>query len=199
MMPRAMSETPRVGLLGSGRGTNFQALLDAQRRGALDCRFAVVLSDVRDAPILDLARQAGIPCEHVPPGPRRSRLSDEAEARFVASLRQHQVDWVVLAGFMRLVGPGLIDAFPGRIINVHPSLLPKFRGLEAWRQALEAGETRTGCTVHYVEAGMDTGTVIAQAEVPIEPGDTPEALHARIQLAEHQLLPATLQKLLSQP
>lgn len=194
-----MAELPRVGVLGSGRGSNFRALLEARQQGELDCEFGVVLSDVAEAPILELARSAGIPQHAVDPGPKRSRLSAEAEREVLRLLAEHGVGWVVLAGFMRLVGPRLIEAFPQRMLNIHPSLLPRFRGLEAWRQALEAGESVTGCSVHYVDSGMDTGEVIARAEVPILPGDTPEILHQRIQEAEHRLLPETLQKLFSRP
>jgi len=196
-MPPAMQDFPRIGVLGSGRGTNFQAILDAVASGELGCEPRIVISDVKDSGILSLGREAGVCAEFVDPGSRRSRLSPEAEARVIELLLEERVDWVVLAGFMRLVGGRLLETFEGRMVNIHPSLLPKFRGLEAWRQALEAGETITGCTVHYVDAGMDTGSIIAQAEVPVEADDTPETLHARIQVAEHQLLPDALRMLFS--
>jgi len=196
-MPPAMQEIPRIGVLGSGRGTNFKAILDAIEADELTCEPRIVISDVATAPILELGRAAGIRAEFVEPGPKKSRLSPEAERRVIELLEGASVDWVVLAGFMRLVGKRLLEAYEGRMVNIHPSLLPKFRGLEAWRQALEAGEEVTGCTVHYVDAGMDTGSIIAQAEVPVEEGDTPETLHARIQQAEHRLLPDALRMVFS--
>jgi phosphoribosylglycinamide formyltransferase-1 len=110
----------------------------------------------------------------------------------VRRLQEAKVDLVVLAGYMRMVKAPLLEAFPGRVVNIHPSLLPKFPGLEAWRQALESGETETGCTVHLVDEGMDTGPILAQERVPILPGDTSESLHARIQVAEHRLYPRVI-------
>jgi phosphoribosylglycinamide formyltransferase-1 len=122
-------------------------------------------------------------------------LEPAAEDRLVALLKEAGVEWVALAGYMRMVKAPLLDAFPGRVINIHPSLLPKFPGLEAWKQALAAGVSETGCTVHYVDSGMDTGGIIAQSAVPVLPGDSPETLHARIQQAEHALYPSVLRKI----
>ena len=179
----------RLGVLGSGKGSNFRAIHEAIRTGRLDARVVVVCSDVVDSGILKFARDAGIATTWIEEKRFKTRLSRECEEDLVEQLRSAGVDLVVLAGYMRMLKAPMLEAFPRRIINIHPSLLPKFPGLEAWRRALEAGETVTGCTVHFVDEGMDSGEVIAQAEVPILPGDTPESLHARIQEAEHQLYP----------
>jgi len=152
----------------------------------------VVISDVFDAPILDIAREFSIPNAYLPPGGFRTRLEPQAEDDLVRMLLDARVELVALAGFMRVLKAPMLNAFPRRIINIHPSLLPKFPGLEAWRQAVEAGEKVTGCTVHYVDEKIDHGDVIAQREVPILPDDTPEKLHARIQIAEHELYPAVI-------
>jgi phosphoribosylglycinamide formyltransferase-1 len=151
-----------------------------------------VISDVFDAPILDIAREFSIPNAYLPPGGFRTRLEPQAEADLVRMLRDAGVELVALAGFMRVLKAPMLNAFSRRIVNIHPSLLPKFPGLEAWRQALEAGEKLTGCTVHYVDEQIDHGDVIAQREVPILADDTPEGLHARIQIAEHELYPAAI-------
>jgi phosphoribosylglycinamide formyltransferase-1 len=151
-----------------------------------------VISDVFDAPILDIAREFSIRNAYLPPGGFRTRLEPQAEADLVRILRDAEVELVALAGFMRVLKAPMLNAFPRRIVNIHPSLLPKFPGLEAWRQALDAGEKLTGCTVHYVDEEIDHGDVIAQREVPILSDDTPERLHARIQIAEHELYPAVI-------
>jgi len=182
----------QLGILGSGKGSNCRAILESIRSGALAAEVRVVISDVFDAPILDIAREFSIPNTYLPPGGFRTRLEPQAEADLVRMLRDAGVELVVLAGFMRVLKAPMLSAFPRRIVNIHPSLLPKFPGLEAWRQALEAGETLTGCTVHYVDEEIDHGDVIAQREVPILGGDTPERLHARIQIAEHELYPAAI-------
>ena len=152
----------------------------------------VVISDVFDAPILDIAREFSVPNAYLTPGKFHTRLEPQAEAELVRMLREANVELVVLAGFMRILKSPMLEAFPRRIVNIHPSLLPKFPGLEAWRQALEAGEKITGCTVHYVDEQIDHGRVIGQREVPILPNDTPETLHARIQIAERELYPAVI-------
>ena len=182
----------RLGVLGSGKGSNFRAIADAIARGELEAEVRVVISDVASAGILELARARGLRAEFVEPGRFKTKLEPEAELRVVELLQNAGVEWVVLAGYMRMIKPPLLEAFPRRIINIHPSLLPAFPGLEAWRQALTAGVPETGCTVHYVDAGMDTGENIAQRAVPVLPGDTAETLHARIQVAEHALYPAVL-------
>ena len=180
---------PSFGLLGSGKGSNFRALAESFKNGTLGCKPVIVLSDVEDAGILTLASEFGIPGQFVCPGTFRTKMSPEAEAEVVRLLREAEVDFVVLAGFMRVIKEPLLQAFPGRILNIHPSLLPAFRGLEAWRQALEAGVPETGCTVHLVDAGVDTGRILGQTRVPVLADDTAESLHARIQVAEHELYP----------
>ena len=184
-----------LGVLGSGKGSNFRAIADAIARGELAAEVRIVISDVENAGILDLARERGMRAEYLAPGRFKTKLEPEAETRLVTLLREAGVDLVVLAGYMRMVKAPLLDAFPRRIINIHPSLLPAFPGLESWRQALNAGAAKTGCTVHYVDAGMDTGEIIAQSEVPVLPDDTAESLHARIQVAEHRLYPQVLASL----
>jgi phosphoribosylglycinamide formyltransferase-1 len=184
-----MHQPIRIGILGSGKGSNFRALAEAHRAGTLGCDPVIVVSDVEGAGILDLALKFDVPARFVAPGPFRTKMSPESETALVRLLREAGVDFVVLAGFMRVIKEPLLTAFPGRILNIHPSLLPAFRGLEAWRQAVEAGVPEAGCTVHLVDAGVDTGTILGQSRVPLLPGDTAETLHARIQVAEHELYP----------
>lgn len=181
-----------IGIVGSGRGSNCRAILERIRSGELAADARVVISDVLDAPILNIAREFSVANAYLPPGQFRTRLEPEAEAELVKMLREAGVDLVVLAGFMRVLHAPMLKAFPHRIINIHPSLLPKFPGLEAWKQALAAGETVTGCTVHFVDEQVDHGRIIAQRETAILPEDTPESLHARIQVAEHELYPAVI-------
>ncbi len=181
-----------IGILGSGRGSNCRAILERIRSGELAAEARVVISDVLDAPILDIAREFCVANAFLPPGQFRTRLQPEAEQELVKILRDAGVHLVVLAGFMRVLHAPMLKAFPQRIINIHPSLLPKFPGLEAWKQALAAGETGTGCTVHFVDEQVDHGRIIAQREIAILPEDTPESLHARIQVAEHELYPAVI-------
>ena len=184
-----------LGVLGSGKGSNFRAIMERIQDGRLNARVGIVISDVPDAGILSLARDFQVPALYVQPGRFRTKLEPEIEADMVRRLQAAGAELVVLAGFMRLVKAPMLRAFPRRIINVHPSLLPKYPGLEAWKQALDAGEVLTGCTIHYVDEGMDTGEIIARREVPILPGDTPASLHARIQAAEHALLPDVIARL----
>jgi phosphoribosylglycinamide formyltransferase 1 len=181
-----------LGILGSGKGTNCRAILERIRSGVLPAEARVVISDVLDAPILDIAREFSIPNAYLPPGRFRTRLEPQAEMELVRMFRDAGAELVILAGFMRVLKSPMLEAFPRRILNIHPALLPKFPGLEAWKQALAAGEKVTGCTVHYVDEGIDHGDIIAQREVPILPNDTPETLHARIQIAEHELYPAAI-------
>ena len=181
-----------LGILGSGKGSNCRAILERIRSGALPAQVRVVISDVFDAPILDIAREFSVPNAYLPPGHFRTRLEPQAEMEFVQMLRNVGVELVILAGFMRVLKSPMLEAFPRRILNIHPSLLPKFPGLEAWKQALVAGDNVTGCTVHYVDEKIDHGDIIAQREVPILPNDTSESLHARIQAAEHELYPEVI-------
>jgi len=187
-----------LGILGSGKGSNYRAIQDAIDRSDLNAEVRVVISDIETAAILDLARIRGIRAEFINPGKFRTKLEPEAENKIVRILQSEEVDLVVLAGYMRLVKQPLLEAYPHRIINIHPALLPKFPGLESWKQALAAGESKTGCTVHYVDEGMDTGEIIAQSEVPILSNDTAETLHQRIQTAEHRLYPEVLRSWLKQ-
>jgi len=181
-----------LGILGSGKGSNCRAILESIKSGALAAEVRVVISDVFDAPILDIAREFSVPNAYLPPGRFHTRLEPQAEADLLRMLREAGVELVVLAGFMRILKSPMLEAFTRRIVNIHPSLLPKFPGLEAWKQALVAGEKMTGCTVHYVDEQIDHGDIIAQSEVPILPNDTPESLHARIQIAGHELYPTAI-------
>jgi len=184
-----------LGILGSGKGTNCRAILESIKSGALAAEVRVVISDVFDAPILDIAREFSILNAYLPPGRFHTRLEPQAEIELVRMLRDAGVELVILAGFMRVLKAPMLEAFRRRILNIHPSLLPKFPGLHAWKQALAAGETVTGCTVHYVDEKIDHGDIIAQREVAILPNDTAESLHARIQIAEHALYPAVISEM----
>jgi phosphoribosylglycinamide formyltransferase-1 len=181
-----------LGILGSGKGSNCRAVLEQIRAGNLEAEARIVVSDVFDAGILDIAREFGVPNVFLPPGKFRTRLDPNVEMELVRQLKEAGVELVILAGFMRLLKEPMLAAYPGRIINIHPSLLPKFPGIESWKQALEAGEKVSGCSVHYVDAGIDSGEIIAQRKVPVLPGDTPESLHARIQVAERALYPEVI-------
>lgn len=181
-----------LGILGSGKGSNCRAILEQIRTGTLPAEARLVVSDVFDAGILEIAREFGVPNAYLPPGKFRTRLEPAVEMELVKLLQDAGVELVVLAGFMRVLKEPMLAAFPRGIINIHPSLLPKFPGIEAWKQALAAGETMTGCSVHYVDAGIDSGEIIAQRKVPIVPGDTAESLHAKIQVAERALYPEVI-------
>jgi phosphoribosylglycinamide formyltransferase-1 len=184
-----------VAIIGSGKGSNAQAIIDAIAAGRLNARVVCVLSDVQDAFILERARRHGIPAEFISAAPFKTKLEGEAERRYIAALRRYGTEAIALAGFMRIVKPGLLRAFPNRILNIHPALLPAFPGMESWRQALDYGAKVTGCTVHFVDAGTDTGPIILQKTVPVLEDDTPATLHARIQEQEHVAFPEALQLL----
>ncbi len=190
-----MNKSFRLGILGSGRGSNFGAIAAALANGSLSAEAAVVVSDISGAGILQLARDLGIRHEFVEPGPFRTKLSEVAEAQFIQILQEARVDLVVLAGFMRVLKGPFLRAFEGRIVNIHPSLLPSFPGLEAWKQALDHGVKVTGCTVHFVDSGVDSGAIVGQRAVEVLEQDTAETLHQRIHTAEHELYPACLAKL----
>ena len=185
----AVNSTFRIGVLGSGKGSNFVAIAAAIAAGKIPAEIAVVLSDVEHAGILTHARERKIPAQFVPPGKFRTKLDEEAERAFVAALQNARVDLIVLAGFMRVLKGDFLRAFEGRIVNVHPSLLPSFPGLEGWKQALDYGVKVAGCTVHFVDAGVDSGAIIGQQTVPVLDHDTVESLHQRIHAAEHELYP----------
>jgi phosphoribosylglycinamide formyltransferase-1 len=183
----------RVGVLISGRGSNLQALIDAQRAGTLGGAIAVVLSNVEGVPGLDRARAAGIPALCCP---RAGRTREEHDGALVALLREHGVDLVCLAGYMRLLSPVFLAAYSGRILNVHPSLLPAFPGPDAQRQAWEYGVKVSGATVHLVEAALDSGPILLQEAVPVGENDTVERLSARILEAEHRIYPRAVRLVL---
>ena len=182
-------------IFGSGSGSNYQAIAEAINAGRLDARIACVISDTKDAYILERARKLGHPAIYLDCAPFKTKLDGEAEQRAIELIKEHGGNFIVLAGFMRIVKPGLLTTFAGRIINIHPSLLPKFPGLEAGRQAIEAGVKETGCTVHFVDGGIDTGPIIVQRRVPVLPGDTVETLMNRIHAQEHIAYPEALQKI----
>jgi len=190
----------RLVLLGSGRGSNAEAILAAQRAGLLGrARVEAILSDVPDAPILRLGAAYGVPARFVDPAPFRTKLEGAGEARYVAAVSGYQPDLVVLAGFMRVLKPGFIGAFQDRIINLHPSLLPSFPGLDAIGQAWRRGVKVTGCTVHRVTAEVDAGPILDQAVVRVEVDDTLESLAAKVHAAEHALLPAVIARMSAAP
>lgn len=182
----------RVAVLASGRGSNLGALLDAERRGELGAEIALVASDRADAAALERARAAGKLAHVIDPGPSRSRLSPDAERSLIDFLRDQRIDFIALAGFMRIVGRGLLAEFPDRVVNIHPSLLPAFPGLDAQRQAWEAGVRFAGCTVHFVNEAVDAGPIILQAVVPVLASDTPDTLAARILEREHEIYPRAI-------
>jgi len=184
----------RLAVLLSGRGSNLEALASACTRGELPARIVLALSDRADAPGLAKARAAGIPAEAEERAPGEPRAAHEA--RLAARLEAAGADVLCLAGFMRVLSPSFVARFERRVVNVHPSLLPSFPGLEAQRQAFEHGVLVSGATVHLVDAGTDTGPIAGQEAVPVEPGDDAERLAARILAAEHRLYPATLARLL---
>ena len=181
--------TFRIGVLGSGKGSNFVAIADACASGTVPAKVALVLSDVAEAGMLARAQERNIPARFIPPGKFRTKLDEQAERAYVEALRAAEVDLIVLAGFMRVLKDAFLRAFAGRIVNIHPSLLPSFPGLAAWQQALAHGVRVTGCTVHFVDAGVDSGPIVGQQTVPVLDDDTAETLHQRIQVAEHALYP----------
>jgi len=182
--------TARLGVLISGRGSNLQAIIDAIAGGRLAATVAIVISNRADAAGLGWARGAGIETLYL--NPRDYDDRDAYDAAIAEALRARRVDLVCLAGFMRLVGPRLLEAFPNRILNIHPSLLPSFPGLDAQRQALEHGVQVTGATVHLVTSELDGGPIVLQAAVPVAPGDSVDSLSARILLEEHRIYPEAI-------
>ncbi len=186
----------RVVLLGSGRGSNAEAILNAQREGRLGrARVVAIFCDKPDARMLELGPRFGVPAQFLDPAPFKTKLEGPGEERYIAAIRAAQADLVVLAGFMRVIKPAFLAAFAGRIINLHPSLLPCFPGLDGIGQAFRYGVKITGCTVHEVDATVDGGRILDQEAVRIEETDTLETLAARIHAAEHRLLPAVIARL----
>ena len=184
--------TLRLGVLGSGAGSNMQSIVDAIEAGTLDAEIKLVLADFPDAKILERAAKHSIRAEYLDCAPFKTKLEGAAEDRCIEMLKSAGVDTVVLAGFMRIVKPKLLAAFPNRVINIHPALLPAFPGVHGWTQALDYGCKVAGVTVHFVDAGTDTGPIIVQKAVPVMEDDTPESLHARIQVQEHIAYPEAL-------
>ena len=177
----------KLGVLGSGSGSNMQAILDAIAEGSLDAEIVLVMSDNPDAYILERAKNAGIPAEIIDCGGYSQKFPDASQSAVAEKLKAAGADIICLAGFMRLVKQPMLDIFPNKILNIHPSLLPAYPGLMAWKQAVDDGAKESGCTVHHVDAGMDTGPIILQARVPVLPDDNADTLHARIQEQEHSL------------
>jgi phosphoribosylglycinamide formyltransferase-1 len=182
----------QLGVLGSGSGSNMQSIVDAIEAGTLDADIKLVLADVPDAKILERARRHSIPCEYLDCAPWKTKLEGPAEDKCIEMLKTAGVDTVVLAGFMRIVKPKLLSAFPDRVLNIHPALLPAFPGVHSWAQALDYGCKVAGVTVHFVDAGTDSGPIIVQKAVEVLEDDTPESLHARIQVQEHIAYPEAL-------
>jgi len=185
----------RLGILLSGRGSNFLAIHQAIADGRLpNAEIAIVLSNKADAPGLEAARELGLPAHHIPVAGRTPLERDE---EFIERLNQAKVDLVCLAGYMRIISPAFVEAFPNRIVNIHPSLLPSFPGLEAQTQALDFGAKVSGCTVHFVDERVDHGVIILQRTVPVLDDDTPATLAARILIEEHQGYPEAIRRVLS--
>lgn len=184
-------------VLASGQGTNFEALAEASRRGELGARIAVLVCDRPDAPALDRARRLGIDAVVLPCGRFRTRVEDEAP--WVAALAERRVDLVLLAGFMRRLHGVFLSAFRDRILNIHPSLLPAFPGLDAIGRAFEHGAGVTGCTVHLVDDGLDSGPIVAQRAVEVRADDTLAELEARVHDAEHRLYPQAVRRFVATP
>ena len=181
-----------LGVLGSGAGSNMQSIVDAIEKGELDAEIKIVLADFEDAKILERGRKHGLRSEYLDCAPWKTKLEGPAEDRCIEILKAAGVDTVVLAGFMRIVKPKLLAAFPNRVLNIHPALLPAFPGVHSWTQALDYGCKVAGVTVHFVDAGTDSGPILVQKAVPVLEDDTPETLHARIQVQEHLAYPEAL-------
>jgi phosphoribosylglycinamide formyltransferase-1 len=185
----------KLGVLVSGNGSNLQAILDAIQQGTLPAQIRLVISNQPGVRALARAEAANVPTHCIP---HRDFPTREAfDEQLADALKAADVEWIVLAGFMRLLTPSFLDQFPNRVINIHPALLPAFPGVNAIGQALQAGVAQTGCTVHLVDRGVDIGPILAQATVPILPGDTEDSLAQRVHVAEHQLYVETLRKLAS--
>jgi phosphoribosylglycinamide formyltransferase 1 len=191
-----VTRTP-IGILLSGRGSNFLALHAAIERGEVPARIVLVLSNLADAPGIAKARELGLPAASLPHKGEPSRRAHEEKV--IAALREAGAEWVCLAGYMRLLSPDFVAAFPRRMVNIHPSLLPAFPGLDAQAQALAHGVRISGCTVHLVDEGLDSGPIVVQRSVPVLDGDTEAALSKRILEQEHQAYPEALRRLLTEP
>jgi phosphoribosylglycinamide formyltransferase-1 len=186
-----MGEKLNLGVLVSGRGSNLQSIIDAVEEGRLEASLRIVLSDREDAFGLERARKHGIDVEWVDPSPHAGR--EDYGRAVVAKLREADVELVVLAGFMRILSPLFVESFKNRIMNIHPALLPSFPGLHVQQKAIDHGARFSGCTVHFVDTGVDTGPIIIQAAVPVLDGDTEESLSGRILKQEHRVFPKAIQ------
>ncbi|WP_246942887.1 phosphoribosylglycinamide formyltransferase [Bacillus pinisoli] len=185
----------RIAIFASGSGSNFQAIVDATKAGTLQAKVSLLVCDKQEAKVVDRAKKASIPSFVATPQSFHSKsLYEEA---ILEKLQEHQVEWIILAGYMRLIGETLLRAYEGKIVNIHPSLLPAFQGKDAIGQALQAGVKETGVTVHFVDEGMDTGPIIAKEQVHIDEQETHESLQKKIQAVEHVLYPKTIQALLT--
>lgn len=186
---------PRVAVLASGRGSNLQALIDAIERGNLSATISLVLSNKEEALALERARRHGLQAIFIDPGPFKGQpqARESYDQAVLEVLQKHDIELVVLAGYMRIITPVLINAFPHRMMNIHPSLLPSFTGLDVQRKALDWGVKVAGCTVHFVTDGVDEGPIVLQASVPVMEEDTPETLSARILKEEHRIYPEAVQ------
>ena len=182
----------KLAVLGSGSGSNMQSIVDAIEAGTLDAEIKLVVADVADAKILERAARHSIKAMYLDCAPWKTKLEGSAEDRLIEILKECEVDLVVLAGFMRIVKPKLLAAYPNRVVNIHPALLPAFPGVHSWKQALDYGCKIAGVTVHFVDAGSDSGLIIVQRAVPVLEDDTPETLHQRIQVEEHIAYPEAL-------
>lgn len=189
-----MDRKTRFAILVSGRGSNMVQLIRSAQENLRDsAEIVCVLSDQEHAPALERATQLGVAAHFLSPGEKyKTRMTDEAEQAWVEFLQEQEIDYILLAGFMRMLKHTIIEAFPNRIINIHPSLLPKYPGLDTHARVLEEGEHESGCTIHFVDQGMDTGKIIAQAVVPVHDDDTAESLAARVLEQEHRLYPMVL-------
>ncbi len=187
----------RIAVLASGRGSNFRALAEAERAGVFPGQIVLLLSDREDAGAFEIAKEFGIPALHISETRRRARLDPETESGYLAACREASVDWICLAGFMRILGQPLLSAFEDRVLNIHPSLLPSFPGLDAQKQAWSYGVKVSGCTVHLVDRGIDTGPIVLQRAVALDPDEGADELAGKILAQEHLLYPEALRLVLT--
>lgn len=185
----------RLAVLVSGEGTNLQVLLDQAQSGKIPAKIALVISDRKKARALERSRNAGVEALWISPKSYSSR--EDYDVELVKTLRERKIDWVILAGFMRILSPVFVQAFPARILNIHPALLPAYPGLHAIERAFQAGEKKIGVTVHFVDEGVDTGPIVLQDAVSVKPNETLEALTARVHALEHRLYPQAICKVLN--
>ncbi len=196
MSKRHPSEKVKIAVFASGNGSNFQTIVEATKSGKIEAELALLVTDRPNAFVVERANEAGIPTFSF--NPKTYSSKDLFEQEIIEHLRTHQIEWIFLAGYMRLIGPKLLQAYESKIVNVHPSLLPKFPGKDAIGQAFDAGVSEMGITIHYVDAGMDTGPIIAQRSIEITPLENREQIEKRIHELEHELYPITIQKLVTE-